>query len=182
MKSNSDPAPADAAPADAGDLFGDPAPADAAPSDPADDLFGAPADGEAPADDLFNSTPDAGDDLFGNPPAEDDLFGQPTSKTEANLDELFEAPAEEPVEEEQAEEDPFADLFKTTRVWKDNTGNFEVSAKLAVIFPDKIRLLKSNGKFCTVPMRRLSDTDKAFVQQVAAQLPGNDVKYIAIIK
>lgn len=41
--------------------------------------------------------------------------------------------------------------------FSNNTGKFEVTAVLAEIHADKVRLLKANGKYTTVPMRRLSE-------------------------
>jgi hypothetical protein len=77
---------------------------------------------------------------------------------EQSLDSLFDPPS--------------AESFKGAefRTWQDNTGNFAVSARLDTIFPDKVRLLKDNGKFSTVPFRRLSQADQLYVQWVAIQL------------
>jgi len=191
--------PADAAAPAGDDLFGAPAaPADAAAPAPAgEDLFGAPPAAEPPAapagDDLFgappaaDAPPAAGDDLFGPPagaPAGDDLFGKPTSASEpapANLDDLFGTPAESAPKAEApaAESDPFADAFKSTRVWRDNTGSFEVTAVLAEIHTDKVRLLKDNGKYTTVPMRRLSTEDRQLVETIASQLPAGQIKFVS---
>ena len=183
--------PSGEAPPAGDDLFGTPPAADATPA--GDDLFGTPSDEAPPAGDLFGTPPaadaaPAGDDLFGTPPADpaEDLFGQPTS-TEAgsdDLNDLFGTPASEEAEDKATDQDPFGDLFKTTqsRTWRDNTGNFEVTAKLSAILPEGVRLLKDNGNFCTVPMRRLSEIDRQLVERIAAQLPGSDVKYISVAK
>lgn len=56
------------------------------------------------------------------------------------------------------------------RKWRDNTGAYEVQARLAIIFPDKVRLQKENGRTTTVPMRRLSSLDKDYVRWVADQM------------
>ena len=62
------------------------------------------------------------------------------------------------------------------RVWVDNTGNFTTTGRLVAVFPSEVRLLKDNGRYSTVPMRRLSDGDRAYVQQVVAQLGEQDDK------
>jgi hypothetical protein len=74
---------------------------------------------------------------------------------------------------------PTTDLLRISRTWHDNTGLFQVDAKLVVIFADSVRLLKSNGKFCTLPIRRLSEEDRNFVEHVAQLLPGSDAKYVS---
>lgn len=56
------------------------------------------------------------------------------------------------------------------RNWTDNTGAYSIQARVAVIFGDKVRLLKENGKYTTVPMERLSDFDRSYVQWVAESL------------
>ncbi len=192
--------PEGAAPAN--DLFGTPEPA-APATPPADDLFGTPsATNQAdPATDLFG-TP-AGDatqpavpaveDVFGTPPAgasEDpaaSLFGQPTSTESSpygDLNDLFGTPSADAAEKaptavEPASDAPSFDPFKSTRTWHDNTGHFQVDAKLVAIYSDSVRLLKANGKFCTLPVRRLSESDKNFVEHVAKLLPAEDIKFVS---
>ncbi len=58
------------------------------------------------------------------------------------------------------------------RFWVDNSGAYRVNARLAVIYVDKIKLLKENGKFTTVPLSRLSDVDFGYVSWVASNLTG----------
>ena len=162
---------------------------------PADDLFGAPAEegAAAPAaDDLFGAPADetpaaAADDLFGEPaadapaaePAADDLFGDPASAaepaTDDSLDDLFGTP--QPAEE--AAPAAADDLFSQTqpasrprelsmRHWNDNTGLFSVEGRLVEVLDGKVRLMKVNGRTCTVEMRRLSAIDAEYVQQIVA--------------
>ncbi|HBE69886.1 MAG TPA: hypothetical protein DDW52_17200, partial [Planctomycetaceae bacterium] len=174
--------PAADAPA-GGDLFD--APAADAPA--GGDLFDAPA-ADAPAGgDLFD--PPAGGDLFDDAPASannaGDAVGQPTSTNpreaeKLDLDDLF-GPSDEPESpEEEPATNPIDDLFgNNMRIWHDNTGNFAVEAQLAEIRTDSVRLLKSNGKYCTVPMRRLSPSDKLLVHRVAAASGKKTVKFIS---
>ena len=56
------------------------------------------------------------------------------------------------------------------RQWIDNSGAYQVKARLAVIYVDKVKLLKENGKFTTVPLSRLSDADFGYVSWVATNL------------
>jgi hypothetical protein len=58
------------------------------------------------------------------------------------------------------------------RQWVDNTGAYSIKARLSVIYIDKIKLLKENGKFTTVPLSRLSERDFGYVQWVANNLTG----------
>ncbi|MEQ1824963.1 MAG: SHD1 domain-containing protein, partial [Pirellula sp.] len=58
------------------------------------------------------------------------------------------------------------------RNWIDNTGAYAVKARLSVIYIDKVKLLKENGKFTTVPLSRLCEKDFAYVQWVANNLTG----------
>ena len=55
------------------------------------------------------------------------------------------------------------------RQWVDDTGDWKIEARLVQILDGKVRLLKSTGKFTTVPLDRLSSTDLDYVhEQVAA--------------
>lgn len=56
------------------------------------------------------------------------------------------------------------------REWIDNTGTYRVQARVAVIFEDRVRLLKDTGKITTVPITRLSSRDRAYILWVAASL------------
>jgi hypothetical protein len=66
--------------------------------------------------------------------------------------------------------------FKT---WIDNTGTYTIKARLAVIYGDKVKLLKDNGKFTTVSLDRLSDRDFEYVKWVATNLsPDKATKFV----
>jgi hypothetical protein len=187
---NDAPAPAAAddlfndapAPAAADDLFNDaPAPAaDSAPA-PADafgDLFG---DSPAPAAD---AAPAAADDLFNDAPAPaapasdslDDLFNAPADAAPAapaeNLDDIFGAAAASQQNvvsiELKPQVDPLADAKE--RVWIDNTGSFSTQGRLIEIGEDFVRLVKENGRTCTVPMDRLCPADAVYVEAVRTEL------------
>lgn len=56
------------------------------------------------------------------------------------------------------------------RKWRDNTGTYDIEARLSIIYPDKVRLTKPNGRTTTVPMQRLSNRDLAYVRWVADRL------------
>ena len=56
------------------------------------------------------------------------------------------------------------------RQWVDNTGAYSIKARLTVIYSDKIKLTKENGKTTTVPLSRLSGADFGYVQWVVSSL------------
>lgn len=185
----SDPAmPADDAsdsPQGIDDLFG--APADAAPADSSsesiDDLFGDPS---AQPDADEPTTPpapaDDADDLFGDPPAEDseggtldDLFsswiGGDSVEDQAVIDGTEMQPAAEATAQVSQSTDVVTGLENTEpRTWVDNTGDFRTDGRLIKIGDDYVKLLKENGKTCTVPMSRLSDNDSDYVRSISQQL------------
>jgi hypothetical protein len=150
-------------------LFGNSAPAAPAAPAPAtgDDLFGGPAQPAAsqPAPEAASpaapapAAPATGDDLFGAPvttPANPETPANPPETTPAN--------------------DPFgavtqpAEELLVMRTWTDNTGTFSVNGKLIAILDGEVRLLKENGRTCTVPMRRLSPPDAEYVHMIAGKL------------
>jgi hypothetical protein len=114
------------------------------------------------------------------------------SDSSASFDAIFDSPAPSKASEaapekasESSLDSDLDDLFKTSsdnsvdresfrgaefRTWSDNTGDFTVSARLSLIFPDRVRLLKDNGKFSTVPLSRLSQADQQYVGWVATSL------------
>jgi len=163
--------PADAAPAPAEDLFSDPIPVAPVPAKQApavDDFFGeplapAPAPAEAPMDDLFGEpalpapadAAPAADDIFGAPPAT-----EPAAPVKNALDDLF------------GENSRF-------RVWIDNTGEFSTEGRLVEIGADYIRLLKGNGRICTVPNRRLCSADASFIAAVVKDHDGVKVAMLS---
>jgi hypothetical protein len=154
--------PAEPATEEIDDLFSEPAPGDDAEFVPAEDDAAeepiVPAD--APADDDT--------DLFGEP-ANDAIEAAPADVEEAMPAEDEAAPA---VEEEAPADDDVDDLLGETeqpasefRLWTDNTGEYQVQAKLVEVLDGKVRLLKDTGRFTTVPFERLSHPDLAFVMQ-----------------
>ncbi|HTU25121.1 MAG TPA: SHD1 domain-containing protein [Pirellulales bacterium] len=56
------------------------------------------------------------------------------------------------------------------RLWTDNTGKFQVRARLVQVSDGMVRLQKETGRFTTVPFRRLSEADLAFVRLRAPAL------------
>lgn len=139
-----EPAPLDepaAKPADVDDLFKE-APSDTAPAaepapkaDDVEDLFKEDDKKSAAVDRELQS-------LFSEPPA----ANVPASR-------VVNSPAVTPVEQSNA-----------MRLWTDNTGKFQVKARLVSVGRNHVRLLKESGKFTTVPFDRLSRADLAFVR------------------
>ena len=102
----------------------------------------------------------------------------PIDTAQASVESVVQ-PAAEPVA--QAAVEPVDPLASTeVRTWRDNTGNFEVTGRLVVVFPDKIRLLKDNGRFSTVPLRRLSQEDRQYVEQTLAAIADRSGKFITV--
>ena len=68
-------------------------------------------------------------------------------------------------------------LPKGMRVWTDDTGKHQTVGRLVVIARSKIRLLKMNGRYATVPLKRLSNKDVQYVMVVAKRIA--DSKQVA---
>lgn len=161
------PAETPAKPAeDVEDLFKDTEPKPA--EEPADKAPAKPADKADDVEDLFKETDEkkaatsepAQDEPMNPAPSSEveDLFSEPTDKpsTSASLD-------AQPTEEQSP-----------MRLWTDNTGKYQVRARLLIVGDRYVRLLKETGKTTTVPFSRLSGSDLAFVQhQVSSELAGN---------
>lgn len=49
------------------------------------------------------------------------------------------------------------------RVWTDSTGKFKVEAKFVSSTADAVRIVRKDGKELTIPLNRLSDTDRQLV-------------------
>ena len=64
------------------------------------------------------------------------------------------------------------------RQWVDNTGAYSIKARLTVIYSDKIKLTKENGKTTTVPLSRLSGADFGYVQWVVSSLTGEQTSML----
>ena len=88
------------------------------------------------------------------------------------------APAEKPETEEKAApagniEGIFEEGTDTSnspkndgmRLWTDDTGQYRIRGRLAIIGEDSIQILKENGRYTTVPLSRLSSADVQFIKQ-----------------
>jgi hypothetical protein len=62
------------------------------------------------------------------------------------------------------------------RLWTDNTGKFQVRARLVKVLDGKVQLLKETGRTTTVPLDRLSAADLAFVERQAEALVQTEPK------
>jgi hypothetical protein len=153
------------------------APATPAPADPSiDDLFGKPIAIDVSSEPAAATRSDDGflDALFGTPTATPEPAStEPTKKaTDGPAIKDTKAPADEL--------DALFGLGANTRSpdfggaeyrqWVDNSGAYQVKARLAVIYADKVKLMKENGKFTTVPLSRLSEADFGYVNWVASSL------------
>ena len=59
-----------------------------------------------------------------------------------------------------------AALTAQQRTWTDNTGKFSVEAEFVETKQDSIVLKKANGSLITVPVVRLSETDRKYLQSL----------------
>ncbi len=105
----------------------------------------------------------------------DDKPLEETPSIQQTMEELDRGEVELPVELDRLFETPSfvpPDAFRGAelRRWRDNTGAYEVEARLTIIFPDRVRLTKTTGRTTTVAMQRLSQADQAYVRWVAGQL------------
>jgi len=129
-----------AEPAEVEDLFKEPEAAPAKPADEVDDLFkdlDAPSGNKAAASEAPAAPAEPSKEV-------EDLFSEPTGP--------------------MAAAEPKTDAADGMRLWTDNTGEFQVRARLVVVGKTHVRLLKDTGKFTTVAYSRLSQTDLAFVR------------------
>ena len=186
-------APVESKPAPAvDDLFNSKEKPVAAPGQSLDDLFGKPIATEVKADrpmptaeiiddgnfidSLFGKTPVTSAPAAAKPMAPKSVIEKPSTPAPAvqepagsktpvvdELDALFGVGAYTPDSEFNGAE---------YRLWVDNSGAYQIKGRLAVIYVDKVKLLKENGKFTTVPLSRLSDADFGYVSWVASNLTG----------
>jgi hypothetical protein len=69
---------------------------------------------------------------------------------------------------------PGSDGRLPLRQWTDNSGKFNVKAKLVLVLDGKVRLLKETGRTTTVAIDRLSKADQAYVAE-AIERYGEDL-------
>ncbi len=69
---------------------------------------------------------------------------------------------------------PGSDGRLPLRQWTDNSGKFNVEAKLVLILDGKVRLLKETGRTTTVAIDRLSKADRDYVAE-AIERYGEDL-------
>jgi len=169
------------------DIFGSDAEAEAADAEPADEQE-APEAGSEP-----ESTENTIDDLFGDTPSEtdaseesestvdsktiDDLFGAASATAADVVESVAELPAPRVattsaapvtvIAVETAQVDPLSNSH--VRTWIDNTGLFSTKGRLIEINRTNVRLMKPNGRTCTVPHSRLSEADAAYVDSISKQ-------------
>jgi len=101
----------------------------------------------------------------------------PATPAPAVEENLFDEPADKPAPAEpKAENDPFSTTgplpIQPVRRWIDDTGLHETVGRLVEVQPDRIRILKANGRFALVPLSRLSRHDQNHIatqQSLAAK-------------
>jgi hypothetical protein len=133
-----------------------------------------PESAPEPAPTEPSAAPEPSEDLMEPPAAQPE--GQPAQPqpateepaAEQGTDEMLQQPATEEPAAPNGEEDELDDLFGTldVRKWIDDTGRYSTMGRLAAISPNAIRILKNNGRFCTVTYDRLSSADFDYVQAI----------------
>ena len=105
---------------------------------------------------------------------------------EDDLDDLFNGSASAPASirrEETVARAVNVRLVKSIplpmRHWVDNTGSYATTARLVVVADNYVRLFKENGRYSTVPMRRLSQADEQYVREHAADVQDPTVEQVA---
>lgn len=143
----------------------EPAPAKPAPAkepkpvNDLDDLFGGSAAPAARESAVEAATPPSSVDPEPAKPEADATDSEPATDS--------------PPKEQPAETDPFAVLptpNEPVRLWVDETGLFEVTGRLVAIGSGSARILKSNGRHTTVPVAKLSEHDRFYVEATATRV------------
>lgn len=62
----------------------------------------------------------------------------------------------------------FTAAFGETRTWSDKSGNFSIAAELVAVQHGNVVLRADDGRQLTVPIKRLSDDDRAFVEGLSS--------------
>lgn len=115
------------------------------------------------------------------PAAEAPAAEEPKEEAPADaFDDLFKPAAEpQPEAKPATDEDPFSSVQLPVRKWTDDTGEFEIHARLLVVLDGKVRLLKETGRTTTVPLDRLSAADRQYVDHVVAQYGRDSINRVA---
>ena len=116
------------------------------------------------------------EDLFDEPEAENPPADAKPDSTEKPAEEAL--GEEEPTEKmEKPEDDPFASREtapEPVRRWIDASGRHETIGRLVEVHADRVRILKANGRYTTVPMHQLSHHDQAYAATAGERLAGRD--------
>ena len=68
-------------------------------------------------------------------------------------------------------DDPFSALPpEPVRRWLDASGSHDTVGQLVEVHPDRVRILKLNGRFTTVPISHLSAADQSYVTATGERL------------
>lgn len=136
-----------------------------------DDILGSSESTEVTSDEIFdapsNNVSNEADADFDI----DDLFGANTAPAKSVAEESPASIKEAVVQVVSKNVMPTNSLDETrVRTWIDNTGVYNVEGRLIEITDDHVRLLKTNGRTCTVPNTRLCKADAAYVESVREQV------------
>ncbi|WP_160148152.1 SHD1 domain-containing protein [Rubripirellula obstinata] len=174
------------------DLFGTPEPSDMT----SDEIFDAPsqeaseeADSDFNIDDLFGAASAPTENVVADvsvdsnvieelPAPADEVAVQEVATQEVAVQEVAtqEVATQEVATQEVAVQVVSKSVMPTDaldetriRTWIDNTGVYHVEGRLIEIAGDHVRLLKANGRTCTVPNSRLCQADAAYVDSIREQ-------------
>lgn len=98
--------------------------------------------------------------------AVDDLFEDPPKK--ASDVAVADAPATVQPVALASIKNPLA-IEAQERNWRDDTGQYGCRGRLVLVTEGKVRILKDNGRYTTVPFDRLSEADLEYVRQEATR-------------
>ncbi|MEM9587175.1 MAG: SHD1 domain-containing protein, partial [Planctomycetota bacterium] len=145
--------------------FGDPpAEDDAAPVDDLESLFGQPQDNSS--DEQFSEEIS---DLFSAIEPTETLSDEAEMTIEAAAPQAAETIAVQVVAKRTPMvSDPLAQTH--VRTWIDNTGTYRVNGRLVELGDGYVRLLKDNGRTCTVPRNRMCQADAAYVASIIEEM------------
>lgn len=73
--------------------------------------------------------------------------------------------------EATSDDSPFSAIApEPVRRWFDDSGSYDAVGQLVEVHPDRVRILKLNGRFTTVPISRLSAADQSYVTATGERL------------
>ena len=136
---------------------------------PDEEMPAEPADDESGFDDTEMPDEDSPDEPAAVPAlpeeAEEEMQDEPAASSEEDA-----ATEDESVNASQFNSGIVLGGNQPVRRWIDNTGRHETIGRLVEVHGSSVRLLKSNGRYTTVPVERLSPHDQRYVEAIDTQI------------